>query len=160
MADGGTSLSYEALVERSMHELRLKTKAAMGLYRLHEARWAVDQETETIVFTRPDGVVAKAPVQIIGSYNPHRETWLWAWANASVLEPLRAHAEAVRRYGESHGVAELVAEKLTCREEDGWRFAALACLLNDAQGVYRGPTDGPFVFMTYGVVTVSKAPAE
>jgi hypothetical protein len=68
------------------------------------------------------------------------------------------YAETVRRYGVEHGIEELVSAKLQCSEDDCWRFAALTCHLNDAQGAYRGPTGGPLVFLTYGTVTLSQIP--
>ena len=151
------SSDYEALSERAMNELRLKTEAAMGLYRLDERSWTVDQEAGTIIFDHPtDGTRATAPLQIVGTYNPQDGTWLWAWDHPSILEPLRAHAEIVRRYGAEHDIEELVSAKLECSEDDCWRFAALACHLGEAQGAYRGPTGGPLVFLTYGGMTLSQ----
>jgi hypothetical protein len=150
--------TYEMLNERAMNELRLKTEAAMGLYRLDERSWAGDQEAGTIIFDHPNGTRATAPLQIVGTYNLQDGTWVWAWDHPSILEPLRAHAETVRRYGAAHEIEELVKAKLECGEDDCWRFAALACHLNDAQGAYRGPTDGPLVFLTYGTVELSQKP--
>jgi hypothetical protein len=151
-------LDYETLTGRAMNALRLRTEAAVGLYRLDERSWNVDQEAGMIVFDHADGTQMSAPVQIIGTYNPDDGSWLWAWDHGSVLEPLRAHAETVRRYGARHGIEELTARQIICGEEDCWRFTALACHLNDAQGAYRGPTGGPFVFFTYGAVTISRRP--
>lgn len=152
-------MDYKTLTERAMNELRLKTEAAVGTYRIHERSWAVDQDAGTITFDHPgNGTRAVAPLQIVGTYNPEDSTWLWAWDHPSIVEPLRAHAETVRRYGAEHGIEELTSAKLTCGEEDCWRFAALACLLNEAQGAYRGPTGGPLVFLTYDTVTLTKLP--
>lgn len=151
-------MHYETLTERAMNELQLRTEAAVGLYRLHERSWNVDQETGTIIFDHENGTRVTAPLQIIGTYNPEDGTWLWAWDHPSILEPLRAHAETVRRYGAKHGIAELTSARLECSEADCWRFAALACHLNDAQGAYRGPTGGPLVFLTYGTATLTKIP--
>jgi hypothetical protein len=147
---------YQALAERAMNELRAKTEAAIGLYRLDERSWAVDQNTGTIDFDHENGTRATAPLQIIGTFNPEDGTWLWGWDHPSILEPLRAHAETVRRYGIEHNTTELTSPKVECSEDDCWRFVALACHLNDAQGAYRGPTGGPLVFLTYGTVTLSK----
>ena len=150
---------YQALAERAMKELQLKTEAAIGLYRLDERSWAVDQNAGTITFDHPtNGTRATAPVQIIGTYNPEDQTWLWAWDHPSVLKTAAGDAEKVRRYGEEHGIEELTTAKREGSEDDCWRFTALACHLGDAQGAYRGPTDGPFVFMTYGDVRLSKLP--
>jgi hypothetical protein len=149
---------YQALNARAMHALRAKTEAAIGLYRLDERSWAVDQDAGTIVFDHENGTRATAPLQIIGTYNPEDGSWRWAWDHPSILEPLRAHAETVRRYGQQHAIAELTSARLECSEADCWRFVALACHLNDAQGAYRGPTGGPLVFLTYGAITLSRLP--
>jgi hypothetical protein len=146
---------YETLNERALTELRLKTEAAAGLFRLDERNWVADHEAGTITFDHPNGTRATAPLQIVGTYNPQDGTWLWAWSHPSILESLRAHAETVRRYGVEHDIEELQSAKLDCSEDDCWRFAALACHLNGAQGAYRGPTAGPLVFLTYGAVTLS-----
>lgn len=151
-----TEPSYAELTERAMNELRFKTAAAVELFHLDECDWDVDQEAGAITFSRKNGIQARAPVQIVGTYNPGDGSWLWGWDHPSVLEPLRVHAEKLRQYGEANGIGELTERKLQCSEEDCWRFSALACLLNDAQGVYRGPAGGPYVFMTYGSVTLSK----
>jgi Family of unknown function (DUF6882) len=151
------ALDYGALTERAMADLRAKTDVAIGLFHFDECRWDVDQDAGTIAFIRENGVRASAPVQIIGTFNPEDGTWLWAWDHPSVRPPLRKAAETLKAYGAAHGIAELTTARLDCREEDCWRFTALACHLSEAQGGYRGPTGGPLVFMTYGMVTLSKA---
>jgi hypothetical protein len=155
--EGGLTgeIDYVALNEQAMNELQLKTDAAIGLFHLDECRWDVDQDAGTITFTRHNGIEARAPVQIIGTFNPAENSWLWGWNHPSVVEPLQTHAETLRRYGEANGIAELATRRLQCTEEDCWRFAALACMMNEGQGAYRGPTEGPLVFMTYGALTLS-----
>ena len=150
---------YARLVERSEEALRAKTaghSAAWGLDRA--ASWAVDQQAGTIAFTHEDGTVATAPVQIVGSLDTRLGTWLWGWDHPSVRPPLRAHAERVRAHGEEHGIAELTTLELPADEARAWRFAALACELNDAQGAYRGPAGDVLTFMTFGTVSLSRDP--
>ncbi len=149
-------MSYAALTERAVNDLRLKTQAAINLYRLDECRWDVDLTRGQITFTHEGGNTARAAVQIVGTYDAREGSWMWAWDHPSIAEPLRQHAERLRRYGEENRIEELTTQKLKCPEEDCWRFTALASLLSKAQGAYRGPTDGPLVFMTYGPVTMSK----
>jgi hypothetical protein len=108
----GASDDYQQLTERATSELRLKTEAAVGLYRLDERSWAVDQQAGTITFDHPmNGTRVTAPLQIIGTYNPEDGTWLWAWDHPAVLKALAGHAETVRRYGEAHGIEELTTAK-------------------------------------------------
>ena len=147
---------FEALLERSMEELRLKTEAHMNGWGLGSTdRWDLDQDDGRLIFTSKT-LVAAAPAQIIGTYSTESETWLWGWEHPSVVPPLQEHARRVREYGERHGIAELTTRKLACTEEDAWRFTALACHLCEAQGAYRGPAGPARVFMTFGEVTLSK----
>lgn len=143
-------MDYRDLVAQSMEELRLKTEAHDRLWRLGEADWSVDQDAGEIVFSAPNGMVARCVVQIIGTFNTVDGTWLWGWDHPSVQPPLRAHAARVREYGESNAIAELTTSKVSTTEERCWEFAALACKLNEAQGAYRGPSGPTLVFMTFG----------
>ena len=125
-------MRYEALVEQSLEELRLKTAAHDGTWRLGEAAWSVDQDAGTIAFDAGRGVVATAPVQVVGTYNTDDGTWLWGWDHPSVVPALQEHARRVRDFGQSHGVERLVTPKLACTQDEAWAFTALACKLCDA----------------------------
>jgi hypothetical protein len=147
---------YELLIQQSIEELRLKTAAHDATWHLGEAAWDVDQDAGEIVFTAPNGIAAVCPVQIIGTFNSLDNTFLWGWDHPSIEPPLRRHAEQVRAYGEQFNIEELITRKLSCSEQDAWKFTALACKLCDAQGAYRGPAGATFVFMTFGEVSLSK----
>ena len=151
------SSDFRRLVEQSMEELRLKTAAHDGAWKLGEADWSVDQDEGVIVFSRPDGIQAVCPVQIIGTYNTDDGTWLWGWDHPSVVPDLQEHARLVQAYGRKHGISRLTTQKLSCTEDEAWEFTALACKLCNAQGAYRGPAEPTLVFMTFGDVKLSKA---
>src|SRR5262249_35377582 len=112
------SPEYRQLLEQSMEELRLKTAAHDGTWRLSEADWSVDQDAGTIVFTRSDGITATCPVQIIGTYNTDDGTWLWGWDHPSVVPALGEHARQVRAYGQQQGSAQLTTRTLACEEDE------------------------------------------
>jgi hypothetical protein len=145
---------FDALVAQSEEELRVRTAAHDGAWRLAEADWHIDQDVGAIEFTRQDGFVARAPVQIIGTFNVEDRTWLWAWDNSTILPALRKHAEIVHEYGTKNGLERLTARKFKSNEEEAWSFAAVACKLADAQGAYCGPADCTRVFVTFGDVTL------
>lgn len=148
--------AFKFLLERSMNELQAKTAAHDASWHLAEADWSVDQDTGEIVFDAPNGVVATAPVQIIGTYNSIDGTWLWSWDNPSIEPELQSHALQVRDYGEKHEIDQLTTRKFACTEDDAWLLTALACKLCGAQGAYRGPADSTFIFMTFGAVSIQK----
>jgi hypothetical protein len=147
---------YTTLVEQSLEELRLKTAAHDGAWRLSEADWSVNQDEGTILFTRPDGITATCPVQIIGTYDTQSGTWLWGWNHPSIIPALQEHARQVRAYGEQLGIERLTTQEAVCDESEAWEFTALACKLCAAQGAYRGPAGAVFVFMTFGTVSLSQ----
>src|SRR5437899_97535 len=93
--DTGRAPDFRTLVNQAVEELRLKTAAHDGAWRLGEADWNVDQDAGTIVFTRPGGPTATCPVQIVGTYNTRDGTWLWGWDNPSVAPDLQQHARKV-----------------------------------------------------------------
>lgn len=150
-------LPYDVLTAQGMEGLRLQTAAHDAAWHLGEASWSVDQDTGKIVFVAPNGITATCPVQIIGTFNSLDNTFLWGWEHPSVVSPLQEHARKVREYGERHSIAELTTQKINCTEEKAWELTALACRLNEAQGAYRGPAGTTFVFMTFGLVTLTKS---
>jgi hypothetical protein len=127
--------------------------------KLADARWTVDQNAGLIHFDRADGATVTAPVQIIGSWNPNNETFTWGWDHPSVQTRLRANAERTRWFGEKNKLQELTKPSLRASEADAWRLTAVAMKVNGAKGVYRGPTEGPVVFMTLGELKVEKKEA-
>ncbi|HEX2134546.1 MAG TPA: hypothetical protein VHG30_01385 [Microvirga sp.] len=159
LVEVGSAIDYTTLVDRAAAELRHKTRTAVDLFQIDQARWDVDLDAGTIVFTSPKGIVATAPVQVVGTLNSGDSTWLWGWANPSLPEAVTRHAQIVRDYGEKHRIRELTERKfeVDTDESDCWRFAAVACYLGEAQGAYRGPSGNVRVFLTYGTVSVKKA---
>lgn len=100
-------------------------------------------------------IEARAPVQILGSFNPGDKTWLWSWANPSILPPLTAHATTACDVGARRNIIELTERKFACTEADCWQITALACMINGAQGAYRGPAGPTLIFMTYECITLT-----
>lgn len=151
------SAEFQELLDTSMAELTIKTEAhkAWGLGSFD--RWDLDQVAGDLVFSNDAGTTASAPAQIIGTFNSDDNTWLWAWDNPSIEQPLTEHARKLKEYGEQHGIARLTERKWEGDESDGFRMAALAVKLCEAQGAYRGPAGTTYVFMTFGEVQMNQA---
>jgi hypothetical protein len=147
---------FRDLIDRSMEELRAKTRAHTEGWGLGTCDgWDLDQQDGRLVFTSPK-LTATAPAQIIGTYSTQAGTWLWGWDHPSIRPPLQKDAKKVRDFGEQNGIDVLTTQKLECTEKEAWEFTALACHLCGAQGGYRGPAGQALVFMTFGEVTLSK----
>lgn len=110
-------------------------------------RWDIDQDIGELVFS--DGGVPKfvCSVTMLGSFSDQSQTWMWGWANPSLLEPLTCDTNAVREYGAQNGIGDLTVEKTAANEGDAWALSALACRILEGRGLYRGPTGNGFVVM-------------
>jgi hypothetical protein len=157
-ADTPDSLSpYELLVRRGTNELQTNRAFQESAFKISQAAWDVDQDRGVIRFQSPDGIIAVAPVQILGTYNAADGTWLWAWSNPSIAPALAQQAAGMRVLGQQNSLAELTTATLTCDEAHCWDFIAAATAMNNAQGAYRGMAGDTAVFMTFGAVTLSKS---
>ena len=156
---GNTQLpsDFVTLQKISIEELKLKTDAhqsVLGLDRIK--RWDLNQDDGQLVFSLADGLKARTPAQIIGTYNTDDHTWLWAWDNPSIEDKLKTDALRLRKYGEEHHVDRLTQRKWAGTEDDAWAMVALAVKLCGEQGGYRGPAGATHVFMAFGELSVSK----
>ena len=152
-----TEFDIDTYLEKANNHLQALTMAHQGTWNMGAAdRWDADQETGIITWTFPDGILVSAPFQIVGTYNSLDSTFLWGWDHPSVVEPLRKDAAAVLEFAQQHDIEFLQTRKLECDEQAAWELAALATLVCNRQGAYRGPAGTTFVFMTFGEVKIQK----
>ncbi|TCC61052.1 hypothetical protein E0H73_17495 [Kribbella pittospori] len=119
-------------------------------------RWDLDQTTGLITWSFPDKV-ATAPAQILGSFSPTSGTWLWAWANQSILPELSRDALAVRDWAMANGQEALARAKVEADEQLASTLVALAVRITKARGFYRAPSGNSVVVITFGPVTLTAA---
>jgi hypothetical protein len=127
---------------------------------IHDKTWGIsraiksnlDQDVGTITWTFADGHVVQAPVQIVGTYNGADNSFLWSWANPSVVTALHANAIRVRSYGEKNQMEPLESSLVHVSEEQAWDFAAIANHLSKSSGAYRAGAGGPIVYVTFGKI--------
>ena len=143
-------------LDASLYYVDALIAAHNATWRMEGSRWDADLEVGTLTFTNADGWRVTAPMQVVGTLNTADNTWLWGWDHPSVPEPLRAHSQLVRDFGATHDLEAFTVRRIEAGEQDGWQFAALACYLAKAQGVYRGPSGSTMLFMTFGELTIDK----
>ncbi len=148
---------FDALIEQSMAELRLKTQAHDAMFQISQAVWNVNLDDGVLTFDSGNGVKAVCDIQVVGTRNVTDASFLWGWDHPSVSSDLQAHAIVVREYGEANGYSWLTSPMLKLPEEKAWELAALACKLNEAQGAFRGRSGDTSIFMTFQTVSLSKS---
>lgn len=133
---------FEAFRAEAYDELQAKQASLQTVYNLGAlGRWWFDQEAQTLqFFDAQDRLRVEADVIHIGSYSRRSDTWLWAWANVSLLPKLRARAETLRAL-ESMTGSSLFGEADTFEVDEpmAWELAALAVKHLEAMGCYRAP---------------------
>jgi len=122
---------------------RLETEHALGDY----PRYDYDQEAATLVFSGANRPNLSMDIQIVGSWAAKSGTWLWAWENDSILPSAKQYVHVLRKYGEQNGFERLSKAYFEASQADGWEMACVACLLLQADGVYRAPDEDGALFM-------------
>lgn len=139
---------WEPFVSDAIDELTTKQDQLQDRFGLskHE-RWDYDQETGEIVFSNAGVPAVAARFQIVGSISTVNDTWLWSWANFSLVPEISERLLAVREFGEAEGFANLTIPKWPATEEDGWELTAAAAKVLNADGAYRTPSKAGFLFL-------------
>ncbi|MFF3617023.1 DUF6882 domain-containing protein [Streptomyces sp. NPDC002580] len=119
-------------------------------------RWDLDQTTGTITWTFADKT-ATAPAQILGSFSPASGSWLWAWANQSILPDMSRDARIFRDWAQANGHPALAQPKVEADESAAATIVALAVRVTKATGYYRGPGANSTAIITFGPVTLTAA---
>jgi hypothetical protein len=110
-------------------------------------RYDWNQDTGQLIFSDGGRARVIADIQFVGSISTRSDTWLWAWANRSILESVKQGVRQVRAYGNEHRYLKLASACWTAEEADGWDMTAITAYLIDAAGAYRSPDDRGFSFV-------------
>jgi hypothetical protein len=98
-----------------------------------------NQQTGELVWS-DDGVPRViAKIQFVGSISTKSNTWLWSWANPTILADMKKDMIRVKAFGEQHHFEKLTTEGWPAEEADGWEMTAVAAKVLQARGVYRAP---------------------
>ncbi len=140
--------SWRQTIAECHQELCAKQELLSEQFHLSKhKRWDYDQETGLLVFSNDNVPAVISDIEMIGSVSTSSETWLWSWANFSLLPNVKSRISAVRDFGDHNEFLRLIVPKWRADETDGWEMSAIAVHVLNAKGVYRVPTDTGFLFM-------------
>ena len=159
MSDTPTPFDVHTFIAQSMEGMQAATTAHCAAWHLDDAeQWSVDMETGLITFQLPGGMVASAPVQVIGTTSSEDGSFLWAWDHPSIPPELAENAQLALAFGRAHGLPAYTARKVACDDAQAWAFTAVAMRLGEASGTYRAKaSESAHIWMTFGQVTLSPA---
>jgi hypothetical protein len=102
-----------------------------------ERKFLVNQDKQLLRLSHDDGATVDLKIQILGSFNPHKGDFLWAWANDSAAPPLKNAAITAKDFGQQHKIDYLTQAKLRLPFEQLIPVVALSAQVSNAVGVYR-----------------------
>ena len=153
---GNTDANFRTLLQKARNDLEAKTASHAAAWGFGKAtRWDLNQTDGLLIFTFPDKTVT-CEAQIIGSFDKGPGTWLWAWDNPHVATNLARASRQLRVYGRQNGFEKLTRAEWKGSEQDARDMVAVATLVCEAQGAYRGPAGDVYVFMTFGAPRIQK----
>jgi hypothetical protein len=111
-------------------------------------RYDYDQATKQIVFSTQGKPGVIAEIEVVGTLSRAAGTWMWSWANFSMLPKVGTRMKRVRTLGEQRRFPRLNTYLWPADEVDAWDMAAIAAHVLRAQGVYRSPGESTDMYMT------------
>ncbi len=150
---------FASLVEFAGHHIQAQQVAHSSTWGLGSAeRFDVDLEAGTITWQFPDkNVVANAPAELLGTWNPQDNTFLWGWDHPSTPPGTAIATQAVKTWADQNGVVELQQRSISCTNDECYSIAGIASPIGNLQGVYRFDAGGPWAYVGFGNVTLSPA---
>lgn len=140
--------AFAELVETSIAYLQARQNHIEAHYRLGAyPRYDWYQESAELVFSDQGKPKVIADVQFVGSVSTRSGSWMWSWANASLIESAKSEIRQVRSYGDEHSFLKLACAYWDADEADGWEMTAISAFLLKAKGAYRSPDEHGFTFM-------------
>ena len=139
---------WDQFVETAIDYLYDRQEALKSTFKLDSwERYYYDQEAGTLTFSSDDIGGFIADMEVVGSISNGSGTWMWSWANPTILDQVRRGMDQVRVYGEANGFEKLRNAEWSGNERDGWEMTAVAAYILKAEGAYRAPDDDGALFM-------------
>jgi hypothetical protein len=135
--------------ERAFHSLQGAFAQKLGPTTGH----AYSEETQVLCLTGANGMVVRAPAQLIGSYTRENFLWVWGWA---VEELAPECCDKVRHVCAPEtaqpGLSALWRDHFHCDEGFAWALASHVMVAIGARGLVRAETPDLPVIVFYAVM--------
>lgn len=140
--------TFQELLDTSVAFLETQQEVFRRDFQLGEhERWDWDQDRAQLTFSNGGKVAVICDVAFTGSVSTASNTWMWAWANDSLSEGVKANLRELCEFGETQGFEKLAGGYWHATEVDGWQMTAIAAKFFGAIGAYRTPNTNGFTYM-------------
>lgn len=143
-------MKFETVLEEANDYLRSVMERSKEEFKLGSyERFDFDQEKGVFFWSEGGEPKVYAKPQFVGSISTSSNTWLWSWANDSILPGVKSQLESVRSFGEKNAYKKLTEAKWEAEEVDGWEMTAITAKLLNAQSAYRAPSGNGYAFIVF-----------
>lgn len=140
--------AYQALLAESFAYLQQQQSALIAEYDLNQYdRWDWDQASGKLVFSLNGQQQLALTVSFSGSLSTQSNTWMWAWANTSLLDTIKTASRDIFTLGQKRQYLPLAAAIWPADEVDGWEMTAIMAKHLNAIGAYRTKDEKGFTYM-------------
>ena len=145
----------DEFIATSVAELQRKQELLESIYGIgHHAHFWFDQPSGTLEFRDTAGQPhLTASVIPIGSHSAKSGTWMWAWANKTILPALREGADRFRDLAAVTGMKLLAQDLINVEPDMPWEITAMVVRHIGAMGAYRAPDRGSDLYLAIMNVT-------
>ncbi|MDF7776651.1 hypothetical protein P1X14_15445 [Sphingomonas sp. AOB5] len=144
----------EACAWLTSQNILLAREHALGL----EQDYTFDQDTGELVLRFGEGHALVLRAEVLGSFDPSDRSFMWGWANPSIVSDREADATRLKADGERLGLAALTTPVQIVTFDELQPLIALAAHDAGADGVYRCiVNDSSSVFLS---IRIESAPTD
>lgn len=142
-----TDSAYSELMQKATAYLRRRNDEARETWSLGSlSRFDWDQQKGQMSFSEDGRVSVVADIQFVGSWSERARTWMWAWANESVLGSMKREVREVLDFGRTNELEELTNPVWETPIEAAWDMTALSCYILQSDMGYRAPDSDKAAF--------------
>ena len=136
-------VAFESLNFLEARIARAREEFGIGKY----DRYDYDIDQRRFRWSNNGKPIVTALLTVVGSISTQSDTWLWAWANQSLMGVDCKDLLQVKRFGVEHDIIRLSEECWSADEADGWEMTAISCRLLESACAYRSPKSNSLLFL-------------
>ena len=135
-----TDEEFETYMNLCFQEIGSRQKKLLEQYGLQNYKdFFYSQETETLQFKTDGKVEIEFEVIQIGSWSSISGSWMWAWANESLMEKTKQKSVKIKELAEITGYDVFLLEAFEAKESIAHQLTAISAHYLNAIGYYIAP---------------------
>lgn len=143
-----TDNQFDEYLDYCYENLEMKQEVLRKEYGIGDFQdYWYDQESSKIQFKSDGKVMLEFSIVFIGSWSNKSNTWMWAWANNSMINGIKEQSSVLKELTYITGFDTFTREYFDCDEAMAHELTAFSVEHLKAKGMYISPDGMSKVFM-------------